>query len=109
MLIARYGAGSGINDIAARVYIGFITLVDAINRAGSKEPEAVRQALLKTDIPGKLLALPWEGVKFDPQTHQNMYTKVLITQYQDQAQKVIWPWNMAETKAVWNLPPWSKH
>ena len=108
MLISRYGAGSGINDIAARVYIGFITLMDAINRAGSKEPEAIRQALLKTDIPGKLLALPWEGVKFDPQTHQNMYTKVLVTQYQDKAQKVIWPWDMAETKVVWNLPPWSK-
>ena len=108
MLIARYGTGSGINDIAARVYIGFITLMDAINRAGSKEPEAIRQALLKTDIPGKLLALPWEGVKFDPQTHQNMYTKVLITQYQDKAQKVVWPWDMAETKTVWNLPPWSK-
>jgi branched-chain amino acid transport system substrate-binding protein len=109
LLIARYGAGSGINDIAARVYIGFITLMDAINRAGSKEPEAVRKALLETDIPGKLLALPWEGVKFDPQTHQNRYTKVLVTQYQDQAQKVIWPWDMAETKVVWNLPPWSKH
>jgi len=109
LLIARYGAGSGINDIAARVYIGFITLMDAINRAGSKEPEAIRKALLETDIPGKLLALPWEGVKFDPQTHQNRYTKVLVTQYQDQAQKVIWPWDMAETKVVWNLPPWSKH
>lgn len=108
LLIARYGAGSGINDIAARTYIGFITLMDAINRAGSKEPEAIQKALLKTDIPGDLLALPWEGVKFDPKTHQNIYGRVLMTQYQDKVQKVIWPWDMAETKVVWSLPPWSK-
>ena len=108
LLIARYGAGSGINDIAARTYIGFITLMDAINRAGSKEPEAIQKALLKTDIPGDLLALPWEGVKFDPKTHQNIYSRVLMTQYQDKVQKVIWPWDMAETKVVWSLPPWSK-
>jgi branched-chain amino acid transport system substrate-binding protein len=108
LLVSRYGAGSGINDIAARTYIGFITLMDAINRAGAKNSEDVQQALLKTNIPGSLLALPWEGVKFDPQTHQNIYTKVLMTQYQNKTQKVVWPWDMAETKVVWNLPPWSK-
>jgi branched-chain amino acid transport system substrate-binding protein len=103
-----YGEASGLSDIAARTYIGFMTLMDAVNRAGSKEPAAVQKALMETNIPGKLLALPWDGVKFDAETHQNIYSRVMIIQYQDQVQKVIWPWNMAETEVVWKLPPWSQ-
>ena len=103
-----YGEASGLSDIAARTYIGFMTLMDAVNRAGSKEPAAVQKALMETNIPGKLLALPWDGVKFDAKTHQNIYSRVMIIQYQDQVQKVIWPWNMAETEVVWKLPPWSQ-
>ena len=103
-----YGEASGLSDIAARTYIGFMTLMDAVNRAGSKDPAAVQKALMETNIPGKLLALPWDGVKFDAETHQNIYSRVMIIQYQDQVQKVIWPWNMAETEVVWKLPPWSQ-
>jgi branched-chain amino acid transport system substrate-binding protein len=103
-----YGEASGLSDIAARTYIGFMTLMEAVNRAGSKEPAAVQKALMETNIPGKLLALPWDGVKFDAETHQNIYSRVMIIQYQDQVQKVIWPWNMAETEVVWKLPPWSQ-
>jgi branched-chain amino acid transport system substrate-binding protein len=103
-----YGESSGLSDIAARTYIGFMTLMDAINRAGSKSPAAVQKALIETDIPGKLLALPWDGVKFDPKTHQNIYSRVMIIQYQDKVQKVVWPWNMAEADVVWKLPPWSQ-
>jgi branched-chain amino acid transport system substrate-binding protein len=104
----RYGPTNALVDIGARTYVGFMTLMDAINRTGSKDAAAIQKALMETDIPGKLLALPWDGVKFDPKTHQNIYSRVMIIQYHDKVQKVVWPWNLAETKVVWNLPPWGK-
>ena len=42
-----------------------MTLADAINRAGSTEPEAIRKALVATNIPGNKLIMPWKGIKFD--------------------------------------------
>lgn len=82
--------------------------MDAINRAGSKDPRAIQKALTETDIPGNFLALPWDGVKFDPKTHQNIYSRVMIIQYQNKVQKVVWPWSMAEAEVMWKLPPWDK-
>ncbi len=108
VLKKTYGETSGLSDIAARTYIGFMTLMEAINRAGSKSPEAIQKALTETDIPGKLLSLPWDGVKFDAKTHQNIYSRVMMIQYHNKVQKVVWPWNMAETEVVWKLPPWSQ-
>ncbi|MBA7496457.1 hypothetical protein ES702_07065 [subsurface metagenome] len=108
LLVERYGEKAQLTDTSARTYVGFMTLMDAINRAGSTEPEAIRRALLKTDIPGRLLALPWDGVKFDPETHQNIYGRAMMIQYQDQVQKVIWPWELTETEVIWHLPPWSE-
>jgi len=90
-----------------RTYIAFMSLIDAINRAGSTDPEAIRQALVETDIPGNLLALPWEGVKFD-ENGQNIYGRAIITQWQNQRLVAVWPWEIAEEKVVWHLPPWSE-
>src|SRR6185295_10494491 len=55
---------------SSRTFTGLMVLADAINRAGSTEPEAIRKALVATDIPGKSLIMPWKGVKFD-QAGQN--------------------------------------
>ena len=108
LLVEKYGKEARLTDTSARTYIGFMTLMDAINRAGSTKPDAIRRALLKTDIPGNLLALPWDGVKFDSKTHQNIYSRVMMIQYQDQVQKVVWPWELAEAKVIWHLPSWSE-
>ena len=103
----RFGEGAAVGELPARGYIGMLTLVDAINRAGSTDPNAIRQALLKTDIPGNLLPLPWRGVKFD-EKHQNKYGGVIMVQWLDQRMRVIWPKDVAETEPILPLPPWSK-
>jgi len=108
LLVERYGAEAGLTDTSARTYIGFMTFMDAINRAGSTDPKPIRKALIETDIPGKLLALPWDGVKFDPKTHQNIYGRVMMIQYLGEKQRVVWPWDMAEAQVTWEMPPWSK-
>ena len=43
-------AGKDLYDFPARAFTGIATLLDAINRAGSTDPEAIRAALTKTDI-----------------------------------------------------------
>jgi branched-chain amino acid transport system substrate-binding protein len=106
MLKAK-GNKEGMGESQGRVFIGFLTLMDAINRAGSTDPEAIRQALINTNISGNYLSLPWEGVKFD-QTGQNIHGKPMMTQWQGGKLKAIWPWKIAETEIVWPLPPWKR-
>ena len=62
-------SGKDMYDLPARAFTGLVTLLDAVNRAGSTEPEAIRAALAKTDVPGDLL-MPWTEVRFD-ETGQN--------------------------------------
>ncbi len=51
--------------------------------------------------------MPWEGVKFDPQTHQNALAKGLISQIIKQEYSTVWPSNLATTEAEWPMPAWS--
>lgn len=58
-------AGKDLYDNPARAFTGFITLMDAINRAGSTDPEAIRKALVATNIPGDQLIMTWDHIRFD--------------------------------------------
>ncbi|MDB5771271.1 MAG: branched-chain amino acid transporter substrate-binding protein, partial [Burkholderia sp.] len=66
---SRYKANFTGNS--SRTFTGLMTLADAINRAGSTEPEAIRKALAETNIPGDKIIMPWKGIKFDA-AGQNM-------------------------------------
>ena len=107
LLRERYGEAAPMGNLPARGFIGLLTLVDAINRAGSTDPEAIKQALVETDIPGNLLPLPWERVKFD-EKGQNIYGGVVIIQWQDEVQTVVWPKDLAEAEIIVPLPPWGE-
>ena len=106
-LLKARGNQEGMGESQGRVFIGFLTLVDAINRAGSADPEAIRQALVNTNISGTYLSLPWEGVRFE-KTGQNIYGKPMMTQWQGGKLKAVWPWKIAETEIIWPLPPWKR-
>ncbi|MEE8297669.1 MAG: ABC transporter substrate-binding protein, partial [Hyphomicrobium sp.] len=51
-LFIEHSGGRDLSDVPARAFTGFIALADAINRAGSTDPEKLRQALTETNIPG---------------------------------------------------------
>jgi len=104
-LLKAGGFKAGMNETTGRVFIGTLTLMDAINRAGSTDKKAIQKALQETNIPGSYLSLPWEGVKFDS-TGQNVYGSAIITQWHDDKLKAIWPWKIAEANVVWKLPSW---
>lgn len=95
--------GSHMDGNSARSFTGLLVLADAINRAGSTEPEAIRQALLEADLPGEQLIMPWEGIRFDADTGQNTLARGIIVQLRDGVYHTVWPWDMASEELVWPM------
>jgi branched-chain amino acid transport system substrate-binding protein len=92
-------------DFPARSFTGFMTLLDAINRAGSTDPEAIRKALAATNIPGDQLIMTWEGIKFD-ETGQNTLVKAIMVQLQAGKYHTVWPWDAATKDVLYPIPAW---
>jgi branched-chain amino acid transport system substrate-binding protein len=92
---------------SSRTFTGLMTLADAINRAGSTEPEAIRKALMETDIPGNKIIMPWKGIKFDDKG-QNMYGSGILVQIIDGKYNTIWPFDLATRDVVWPMPKWDQ-
>ena len=97
--------GKDLYDFPARGFTGFMTLLDAINRAGSTDPEAIRKALVATNIPGDQLIMTWEGIKFD-ETGQNTLVKAIITQLVGGKYYTVWPFDIATRDVLYPIPAW---
>ncbi|MGQ9824287.1 MAG: ABC transporter substrate-binding protein, partial [Desulfotomaculales bacterium] len=100
--------GTNMNGNSARAFTGLIVMADAINRAGSTDPAAIKKALEETNIPGEKLIMPWQGVKFDPATHQNVLGSGIIVQIQDGQYVTVWPWELASKQIIWPTPKWKE-
>jgi branched-chain amino acid transport system substrate-binding protein len=99
--------GRNMTGNSARTFTGLIVLADAINRASSSELTSIRTALLNTDIKQDELIMPWDGVKFDPNTGQNILGKGIIVQVQDGQYWTVWPWDLASKPVLWPMPAWT--
>jgi branched-chain amino acid transport system substrate-binding protein len=97
--------GRDISDVPARVFTGFVTLADAINRAKSVAPEEIRKALVATNIPPDQLIMPWSGVRFDDKG-QNSGVRAILQQVQKGAYATIYPFELAVADAVYPMTPW---
>lgn len=104
----RRKQGKDLNDNTSRAFTGMLVLVEAINRAGSTDPEAIRKALLATDLKPEQTIMPWKGVRFDPATGQNELGTPLITQWRGGALRVVWPFDLAAADVLYPLPKWSE-
>jgi len=98
-------AGKDLYDFPARGFTGMTTLLDAINRAGATDPEAIRKALIATNIPGDQLLMTWENVKFD-ETGQNTGVKGIILQLQGGKYHTVYPFDVATRDVLYPIPPW---
>lgn len=98
-------AGKDLYDFPARGFVGIITLIDAINRAGATDPESIRKALVATNIPGDQLVTTWDFIKFD-ETGQNTGVKAIIMQLQGGKYHTVWPWDVATKDVLYPIPPW---
>lgn len=91
-----------LNDNTSREITALMTLVDAINRAGSAKPEDIRRALIATDIPGNQTIMPWAGVKFD-ETGQNIKGTPVIQQVTNGVYHTVWPFDVAVQPVAWGV------
>jgi branched-chain amino acid transport system substrate-binding protein len=103
----RSDGAKPLDGNTARDFMGVLVLADAIDRAGSTKPDAIRDALTKTDIPGKLTLMPWNRIHFDA-TGQNDGGVGIIEQLQDGKYETVWPFDVAVRPVIWPMPAW-KH
>jgi branched-chain amino acid transport system substrate-binding protein len=81
---------SPMTDVAAETFTATLALAQAIDTAGSANPELVRTALLGLDVPGSDTIMPWGGIRFD-QTGQNTLAAGLVEQVTPTAARVVFP------------------
>ena len=93
--------GYDLDDTAGRAMQGFFTLVEAINRAGSTDPEKIQAALKATDLKPNQLMMGYKGVKFDEKGNNIMAAALLI---QIQGDKYVAVWPKATATAPLQLP-----
>jgi branched-chain amino acid transport system substrate-binding protein len=98
-------AGKDLYDFPARAFTGLMTMLDAINRAGSTDPEAIRKALVATNIPGDQLVTTWEGIRFD-ENGQNVLIKTMIVQIQSGKYYTVYPYEVATRDVMYPIPEW---
>ncbi|MBI2555686.1 MAG: ABC transporter substrate-binding protein [Candidatus Rokubacteria bacterium] len=103
----RSPGGKDLYDFPARAFTGMMTLLDAMNRAGSTDPAAIQKALGATNIPGGQLIMTWEGVKFD-ETNQNTGVRAIILQLQGGKYHTVYPFESATAEVIYPIPKWSE-
>lgn len=98
--------GRDMTGHSARAFTGLIVLADAMNRAAALAPEAIRAALMATDLSSEQLIMPWDGVRFDPDTGQNILGRGIIVQVQGGQYRTVWPLELSANIVVWPFPAW---
>lgn len=106
-IFRKHSNGRDLSDVPAREFTGFMTLLDAINRAGSTDPEKIRAALAATDIPASRLIVPYKGVKFNAEG-QNILVRPILMQVQKGKYCTIYPFELAACQVVYPLPTWAE-
>ena len=106
-IFKKHSNGRDLSDVPARAFTGFMTLLDALNRAGSTDPEKLRAALAATNIPADQLIVPYRGVKFDA-NGQNELVRPILMQVQKGKYCTIYPFELASCQVLFPTPTWAK-
>lgn len=101
----RTRTGYDLDGSSSRVLQAALIIADAINRAGSTDPQAIRQALRETNLSPEQIIMPWPGVRFD-ETGQNMEARVVLQQLKGDDYVTIWPAANAEAELEWPYKGW---
>ncbi len=79
-----------------------VAFTKAIEKAGTIEPRAVRDAIAKLDF------MSFYGqIKFDSRGI-NIYKPMAVEQWQSGKKVTVWPPEAANGKPIWPTPPWDK-
>jgi len=103
----KHSDGRDLSDVPVRAFTGFMVLADAINRAGSTDPEKIRKALTETNMPSDQLIVPWKGIKFGPDG-QNQLVRGILMQVQNGKYCTVYPFDLASCELVYPMPTWAE-
>src|ERR1700730_231060 len=99
--------GRDLDDTSARNMQSLLVLAEAVNRAGSTDPEKIRDALTRTDLKPDQLMMGYNGVKFDD-TGQNVLAATYLIQLHGKQYALVWPEAAANAKLQWPMAGWAK-
>lgn len=99
--------GVAMNGHAAETYMATMVLRDALERAGTTDRKALRDALAETEICGERNILPYDCIRFD-ESGQSPEAQLVILQIQDGEHTTVWPEAVAASEAVWPVPAWDE-
>jgi branched-chain amino acid transport system substrate-binding protein len=99
--------GRDLDDTSARWMQGFFVLADAINRAGSTDPEKIQAALKATGLKPDQLIMGYNGVKFDD-TGQNVLAATYLIQLQSKQYVSVWPEKRATATLQLPMKGWNQ-
>jgi branched-chain amino acid transport system substrate-binding protein len=94
-------SGKDLNDLTARQFTAAMVMADAINRSKTGEPQAIRDALAATELPGDQTIMPWRRVKFDDTGQNNDCTPVLLQRRGDKY-VTVFPAEYAVADVAWS-------
>jgi branched-chain amino acid transport system substrate-binding protein len=97
---------ASLGFVGAQVLFG-----EVLPKAGKLDPDAIREAALKVDIP-KGDTIFGFGVKFAPPAHpaagQNLLAHPALMQWQEQKMLVVYPGEFGVKKPLIPLPTWEQ-
>lgn len=98
--------GEEMRTSAVLAYQAMYIIADAIERAGSADPAAIRDALAETNYADHIL--PYSGpITFDD-TGENEVAKPVVMQVQDGEVVQVWPTNLAESEPQFPCVSWGE-
>lgn len=113
----EYSNGVNMDTYSANGWVGAAVMINAIERAGSTDPELINNALAVTDLKADAYECtlhPYDGIKFGEvlnMKNQNIYAKSVILQILDEKFMMIGPTNLipdSESPIVWPIPPYDE-
>ncbi len=96
--------GAEMTENSARSFTAALTLMQAIDKAGSTDPEKIRNALRATSVLGENTIMPWTSISFD-ENQQNSGARGVVEQLAKGKYQVVFPKDVASTTARWPFHP----
>jgi branched-chain amino acid transport system substrate-binding protein len=90
--------GRPMSETAAGTFTAVLMLAEAIDNAGSTDPQRIRAALVNLDIPGRETIMPWSGVRFDGSSRQNVAANGVVVQRVQDTFQVVFPGELQQAQ-----------
>jgi branched-chain amino acid transport system substrate-binding protein len=98
--------GEEMRTGAVLSYQAAYIIADAINRAGSGDPSAIRDALAETNYADHIL--PYRGAIAFDEAGENVVASPVVMQVQDGVINQVWPTELAESEPIVPCVPWNQ-